>query len=398
METQKVIYTERVFHRGESRIRLIFPFDRDLARRIRILPDCKYSNTMKSWHIRDIDNYNNYLSATFKGEIAFRENEVKPSSGNDVNGFMAMDFRGSKTTTLKPVIRRRKKNRKLKPGKKEYPKEIEQFTEYLKFCRYSESTVKNYVSCIREFFDFHADVKPEDITKDHIVRFHNEYLLSANRTSSYQNMYISALKHFYHQLFNEKLNMDEIERPRREKALPQVLTKQEVVKIIRNIKNVKHKTIVSMIYSCGLRISEATNLKINDIDSTRMVVTVRGGKGRKDRQVGLSERMLEMLRTYYKMYRPKVYLFEGMDGNQYSPESIRNFFRRAVKQSTNKRGVSVHTLRHSFATHLLESGTDLRYIQQILGHKDPKTTQIYTHVSTRMLSKIISPFEDLDHI
>lgn len=175
-----------------------------------------------------------------------------------------------------------------------------------------------------------------------------------------------------------------------------MLDKSEVERLLNAVENLKHRTILCLIYSSGLRVGEAINLKVNDVDSARMVLQVRKAKGKKDRQVNLSEMILEMLRDYYKEYKPKQWLFESPDGGQYSQSSIRAVIRQAKARSGLKKPITPHILRHSYATHLLEGGTDLRYIQTLLGHRSSKTTEIYTHVSKRVISQIKSPLDDLN--
>jgi integrase/recombinase XerD len=187
-----------------------------------------------------------------------------------------------------------------------------------------------------------------------------------------------------------------LHRPKKEKTLPNVLSKEEVKMILEAHTNIKHKVMLSLIYSCGLRRSELLNLKPSDIDSKRGIVIIRKAKGKKDRIAPLSEKILILLREYYKLYKPQTWLFEGQEPNvQYDERSLSNVLNQALKKTSITKPVSLHWLRHSYATHLLESGTDLRYIQELLGHKSSKTTEIYTHVSTREIQKIKSPFDNL---
>ena len=189
--------------------------------------------------------------------------------------------------------------------------------------------------------------------------------------------------------------MDTFERPNKQRKLPIVLSASQVKRMIESTRNLKHKIIICLLYSAGLRKSELLGLKLNDIDSSRMVIQVQQGKGAKDRSVTLSPKVLEMLRDYYKAYKPKEYLIEGASGGSYSSESVGNMVKKAAKLAKIRKRVTAHTLRHSFATHLLESGVDLRYIQVLLGHKSSRTTEIYTHVSNHRLSTIESPIDKL---
>lgn len=187
-----------------------------------------------------------------------------------------------------------------------------------------------------------------------------------------------------------------VQRPKKERVLPNVLSEEEVATILKCAENLKHKAMLSLIYSSGLRLGELINLTIHDIDSKRMLIIIKQGKGKKDRVSLLSVKVLEILREYFKKYKPKDYLFEGQFGEQYSPTSVQKVFKIAKQKAGIKKKATVHTLRHSFATHLLEHGTDLRYIQSLLGHQSPKTTEIYTHITKRGLDKIKSPFDNLD--
>jgi integrase/recombinase XerD len=188
----------------------------------------------------------------------------------------------------------------------------------------------------------------------------------------------------------------EIERPLKARKLPMVLSEEEISNILSVTTNLKHKSILVTIYSCGLRLSELLNLKITDIQSDRHLLLVRDAKGNKDRTTLLSDTTLQLLRKYYLQYRPKEYLFEGLGGGPYSGKSIQHILQHSLAKAKICKPATPHTLRHSFATHLLENGTDLRYIQTLLGHSSPKTTELYAQVSTRSLKDIKSPIEKLN--
>jgi len=206
------------------------------------------------------------------------------------------------------------------------------------------------------------------------------------------NSAINALKFYYGNVLKKKF-IYEVKRPRKDKKLPVILSKEEVAKILSSVDNIKHKTILMLVYSAGLRVGEVVRLKPEDIDSKRMLIHIKGAKGRKDRYTLLSEKALEILRQYWRKYKPEKWLFGGAkEGRYLSIRSVDKIFRNACEKAGIKKDVSMHTLRHSFATHLLEGGTDLRYIQELLGHAHSKTTEIYTHVSTKSLGKITSPY------
>jgi len=266
----------------------------------------------------------------------------------------------------------------------------------LRMKRYSENTIRTYQAMFLIFMKAFKDHDLSGIRPDEIKQFLYYYMEEKDISSSYQNQLINAIKFYYEQVLKQPRQVYYLERPRKESRLPGVLSLEEVGALIKAIDNLKHRTIISLIYSGGLLISEAINLKITDIDSDRMQMRIEQAKGKKDRMTLLSKGVLELLREYYRQYRPKFWLFEGQTGEQYSVTNIQAVFRRAKEKAGIRKPATVHTLRHSFATHLLEKGTDLRYIQELLGHKSSKTTEIYTHVSQKKLSLIISPFDDVD--
>jgi site-specific recombinase XerD len=220
--------------------------------------------------------------------------------------------------------------------------------------------------------------------------------VNKKNSHSYQNQAINAIKFYYEVVLGLPHRFYAVDRPRKEFKLPEVLSEEETVRLINTINNLKHKAIVVTIYSCGLRLSELINLKISDIHSDRKMLLIKNAKGNKDRTTILSDDTLRLLRKYYLEYKPKVYLFEGQFGEQYSSTSVQVIIRNAAKTAKILKHVSPHTLRHSFATHLLENGTDLRYIQTLLGHSSPKTTEIYTRVSSKSLKEIKSPIDKLN--
>lgn len=272
----------------------------------------------------------------------------------------------------------------------------EEYTNKLRTLNYSYQTLKTYRAMFIDYINFYPEIEPEDLTKQHI----NDYIVylvrERNVSVSYQNQVINAVKFYYEKVLGRERETYYIERPEKPFRLPEVLSEEEVGLIFKNVGNLKHKSILYLIYAGGLRISEALNLQLTDILSDRHLIVVRNGKGRKDRTTLLSQKMLTLLRDYYKAYRPKKWLFEGPNGRQYSATSIRAILKSAVKKAGIRRRITPHTLRHSFATHLLERGTDLRYIQSLLGHGSSKTTEIYTHITKKGVEKIVSPLDHLD--
>ena len=242
-------------------------------------------------------------------------------------------------------------------------------------------------------------IKPKtsaEATNEDMQRFVYQYMIPRKLSFSYQNQAVNAAKLFFKTIKGSVLITEQLERPRHEHKLPNVLSKEEVAAILQVLVNQKHRTMLSLIYACGLRRGELLNLKPENVDSKRHLLLILNAKGKKDRVIPISDKVIMMLREYYKMYKPKTWLFEGQNaGEQYSDKSIQSVLKQALEKAKVSKPVTLHWLRHSYATHLLESGTDLRYIQELLGHKSSKTTEIYTHVTEKGLQKIKSPFDDL---
>lgn len=247
--------------------------------------------------------------------------------------------------------------------------------------RYSLNTQKIYLCYFKDFCQYFKDYDLDTIQKDQINSYLLELIKTKNISPSQQNQRINTIKFYYEKVLYREKEFYELNRPRKEKRLPKVLSKNEIKRIFDSTYNIKHKSILMLIYSSGLRRSELLNLKVKDIDSERMIIYINNGKGKKDRISLLSENLLHILRDYYKKYQPEQYLFEGQNGGMYSPTSVANILKKTTQKAGINKNVTLHMLRHSFATHLLEQGTDLRSIQELLGHSSSKTTEIYTHVS-----------------
>ena len=338
-------------HRGESRIAIYFEKNPDWIARMKQQEGSRWSQTLGVWHLPD----------TLENRMKFQiiETPIKrPSAEGTV--------------------------------------QIEKFRYWLLSKRYSENTIKTYTEALKSFLIFYNEKPVAEITNDDVVRYNNEYILNNNLSASYQNQIVNAIKLFFKTVLDTKIEFDKIHRPKRAKVLPNVLSKEEVKLILNAHSNIKHKMMLSLIYSCGLRCGELLALQPVHIDSKRNLVMLKNAKGKKDRITPLSPKILEMLREYFKVYQPTAYLFEGQKaGTSYDARSLQQVIKQAVQKAGISKPVTLHWLRHSYATHLLESGTDLRYIQELLGHNSSKTTEIYTHVSTKSLQQIKSPFDDL---
>lgn len=375
------IKVRKVVHNNENRIIISFPYEEELVLLIKKFEDARWSKTHRAWHIPQ-NKYN--ISDIFK---VFKNKawvDYRDFSRKDVlDTTVESGKRGAKTVLEEKISA-------------EAIEKIEKFRFWLHSRRYSPSTINTYLDSIRTFLRFYAFKKIQEIDNNDLIRFNNEYILANNYSASFQNQVVNAVKLFFKTIENSPLDIDAIPRPKRAKKLPNVLSKEEVKAILDTPTNIKHKAMLSLIYACGLRCGEILSLKPNDIDSKRNILHVKNAKGQKDRIVPLSEKIIVLLREYYKAAKPKYYLFEGQTkGNRYDARSLQNVLKQSIAKTKITKPVTLHWLRHSYATHLLESGTDLRYIQEILGHNSSKTTEIYTHVSTKSLQQIKSPFDFL---
>lgn len=272
---------------------------------------------------------------------------------------------------------------------------LTRYLETMMLKRYSYMTIKTYRNIFTQFLLHFEHKNPADITPDEIKQYCLYKIEAAKWSESYQNQVINALKFYYEKVLGQQRQFYEL-RPKKPQQLPQVFSEAEVVSLLQSVDNLKHKCILMLIYSAGLRLGELIQLRIDDINISQRLVFVKGGKGKKDRRTLLSEKMEIYLKKYLAEYRPQYWLFEGMDGGQYSARSVQAVFRRAVQKAGVNPYATVHTLRHSFATHLLEAGTDLRYIQDLLGHSSSKTTEIYTHISDQARKRLRSPLDNLE--
>jgi len=261
---------------------------------------------------------------------------------------------------------------------------------------YSHKTVKSYLSWIRSLVEFSKPKHPRDLTNQDI-RDYLIYLIDEKKYARASvNQAFNAIRFLYVELYKHDFVIENIPRPKRGRPLPKVLSEEEVIKLIDVTENLKHKAILLIIYSSGLRVGEAVKLRIEDIDSDRMLVHVRKAKNLKDRYTLLAPSMLEILREYYKEYKPQVWLFEGQrPGKSYTVRSVEKVFEKAKQKAGIIKPLTVHSLRHTFATHFVEQGGDIRVVQELLGHVQRKTTEIYLHISERTLQKLQSPLEQI---
>jgi site-specific recombinase XerD len=359
-----------VINHADKSFKVYFTFNKELVFEIKKIPFCKWYADEHCWTIPYSEKYLadiKRIAAQFSLNLVYHlasKPKIKPRpSRHDIENF------------------------RICP---------DEYISKLKELRYSQNTLDTYKHMFEEFINHYPDTQIQEITDTMIIDFLRYLVNERNISGSYQNQSINAIKFYFEKVLGGNRKVYTIDRPRKEKLLPEVLSEAEVVKILNATENLKHKAIFMTIYSAGLRIGEAINLKIKDIDSQRMQIKVVQGKGKKDRFTLLGNKTLEILRKYVAEYKPKDWLFEGVKGEQYSTSSIQANLKIAVDKTNIKKRITVHTLRHSFATHLLEAGTDIRYIQSLLGHSSGKTTEIYTHITTKGFDQIKSPLDKLE--
>ncbi len=370
---------------GKPQLLLYFSYDQDIINLIKTIPGARWSPEKKCWHIMDIYGSIENLNLRFQNKLEFVTRR-HPTLGRQK----------AETNRVLQIIKSEVKLADGEPAKT--PLNVtEEFSKTLALRQYSPKTISTYKSMFRSFMEFYREKELNEITGVEI----REYLLylaeKRKMSQSFQNQAINAIKFYYEQVLGRPNEKYYLHRPRPEHHLPTVLSEEEVSRILKQIKNLKHRCIIFLVYSAGLRLSEVVNLKISDIDSDRKIIHVEQGKGKKDRISLLSDKALIVLREYYKEYKPEAWLFEGPNNHsKYSDRSVQEIFKTALNKSGVRKKASIHTLRHSFATHLLERGTDLRYIQELLGHSSVKTTEIYTHMTRKGLDKIKSPLDNIE--
>ena len=369
MPHRRTITLSRTSHRLGKVIAVVFDYNPELGALIRQLPGARWSQSLKSWYIPENEFDLQRFFETFR-RTAW------------------VDYSGLKTGDIA-----------VEPPSPSLPSKINQvelpngYLEMLQQKRYSTNTQKIYTSYMRDFAAIFHMFDLTEVTKDQINRYILWLIREKGISPSQQNQRINAIKFYYEKVMGRPKEFYDIERPRRSFVLPKVLSEHEVLAILQASSNLKHKAILGTIYSAGLRRSELINLRIQDVQFDKHILYIRGGKGQKDRTSILSDSISIVLQRYLKRCKPNYWMFEGSNRSKYSTTSIARILNAAVEKAGIKKRVTPHMLRHSFATHLLEQGVDIRYIQTILGHESSKTTEIYTHVSTKSLAKIKSPLD-----
>lgn len=362
METAQARLTIKLHlleHDGKKRMFIEFPFNKEVTEAIREIPGRRWSQRKKMWHVAPTNKMYVLLKAK-------------------TNGLAVIDDA---------------KLRKQMQATKPVPAVPPAYIEKLRYKRYSPNTIKTYVSLFADFVKYFSACDLDKITEEQIKNY-QLYLVDKRKVSaSTQNQAINAIKFYYEKVLGQQRKEYWIDRPRKSRQLPKVLSENEVLAMLKATANLKHKSMIAVLYSAGLRMSELLHLRKEDVVFDKGIIFVRAGKGKKDRTTLLSANTAMVLKKYLDNYKPKYWLFEGPGGTGYTSTSVNSVIKEAAKKAGVNRRVTAHMLRHSFATHLLEQGVDVLYIQHLLGHYSPKTTAIYAHVSNKSLRKIISPLD-----
>lgn len=342
-------------HHDKSVIWIGFPYLKELVNHLKHHTKAKWSASHKKWYVPDVAFYRNLFGL-----------EVKSYGKTALDTIHAVN---------QPALNR--------------------YIEQLQLKGYSQNTIKTYVT---EFSQLLKTIKSFPVNQLSAEKLRSYFLYCINELKLSENMIhsrMNAVKFYFEQVLNREKLFLEIPRPKKPSTLPKAISTHDIKRMLGMVENTKHRLLLKLCYGMGLRVSEITNLKIADIDSKRTQVLVNQGKGKKDRYVNLPESILEELRAYYLQYKPKEFLFEGRYGVQYSVRSVQSVFKNAMKKAKINKKVGIHCLRHSYATHLIEQGTDIRFVQELLGHKDIKTTMIYTNLTDQTKRKIKSPLDTL---
>ena len=383
--------TVRLAHfvqQNERCIGIHFPYDTRLIAAAK-QAGAKWSASSRCWYLPNAPEQLRAIFSAFKGLVWV--------DGSALFNTKAPPIPARTTTRTAPERTSAEKEPPPPPPQMSAPQQdaLAAMQRKMEVARYSPNSIKTYLNATKQLFLHYPGKHPNAIRTEDIEAYQH-HLASGKASNSYLNQVVNAVRYYYMNVVGDKQRVTFIERPRKERKLPTVLSEAEVGSLLRAVENLKHRCILMLIYSAGLRLSELINLRLPDVATDRHQLIVRGGKGNKDRITLLSAKVMAPLLQYLDQYAPKEHLFEGSDGGAYSPRSVQLVFHRAKDKAGITTPATVHTLRHSFATHLLEKGTDLRYIQTLLGHSSSKTTEIYTHVSTKALGKIRSPLDDLD--
>lgn len=357
------MHIDLIRHKGQDRISLTFKYDADKISMVKTLPDARWSASMKCWHVAD--------SPETRNALGLEDSNIENKSSNK--------------ETVHPLITNHASS----------ADELLRYKRQLEIMAYSKSTQKCYLQVFQLFVRKIAPRHPSSLNKEEILDYLHGFMRTRRPSESYQNVVVNALKFWYEKVEGLPRTHYDLPRPRHTDPLPKVLSKEEVVSMFRLTENLKHRAMLMMAYGAGLRMNELLNLKLTDIDSKRLIIRINRGKGKKDRELPLPNLLLQTLRDYVRIHKPRLWLFEGQEpAKSYTARSAQMVIKQAAKRAGIHKPITMHMLRHSYATHLLESGTDIRYIQEALGHASIRTTEIYTHVAKDR--KPASPLENVE--
>ncbi len=373
--TTKSITLHHLMIKNERKIGIQFSPDKLIQDLLKGLPYCKWSKEYNMAYVANTPANLATLFTTFKGVAWINYNKFLTNRPINTNN---------------PEVNVTYYRERALPAN--YRRCPEAYLQRLELKRYANNTVKVYVQFFEQFINMYPDRALESLNEVDVRRY-LQTLINKNLSTSYLNQAINAIKFYYEGVLGMPNRFYDLERPRKERHLPKVISKEEILDIIAHANNLKHKCIIQLLYSSGLRRSELVQLKLEDIDSKRMLIHVKQAKNKKDRYTLLSTNVLADLRLYCEQWQPSNYLFEGMHGQPYSPVSVLKVVKSAAERAGIRTRVTPHMLRHSFATHLLEAGTDIRQIQVLLGHSSTKTTEIYTHVANHTFTAIKNPLD-----
>ncbi len=381
------IILKPLYHRKQESIGIYCTLNAVLNNLIKIVPDVRWSRTHGCWYIPlDRKHYMQLLQSVGN----------KAAVNNQSLVVYLQQRKAVILQTDKPVSKPTVTLITTYPLHQHNLKALTDYKNMLLLKAYSSNTIRNYCNAFHHLLRLLHQIHVADLTKTQIM----SYLLWLITKQGYKEMHvhvtINAIKFYFEKVLGRQAEFYDIPRPKKPFKLPEILAGEEVSNLIQKVENLKHRAMLMTGYSAGLRVSEIVSLTVKDIDSKRMMIHIHGAKGKKDRMVPLSKKLLLTLREYFLQYKPKSYLFEGQYGGAYSTRSVQLILIAAKKKAGITKKGSVHSLRHSYATHLMESGTDIRFIQDLLGHNSIKTTMRYTHVSKREIGKIESPLDKLN--
>ena len=354
----KSVLLKRTRHDSKWHLTIQFPYDRGTIDRVKQIPGVYFSWSMKCWLTEIRESLVEEIKAKLDGYANVDISQLRELNVQQAEAIHLLE--------VKLILK-----------------------------GYAENTLKTYRQHFKEFLLYNIGKNPPEISEQEIRSYLLHLITERKLSRSSQNQAINAIKFYYEYILNQDRKVYCLDRPMKERRLPEVISQVEMMSILDNIHNLKHRLMIMMIYAAGLRRGELLRLRVGDVSVDRCVVFIRGGKGKKDRQSTFAKSMVPMLAEYLSRYAPKYWLFEGVKGDQYGESSLRQILKTATARAGIKKVVRLHTLRHSFATHLLESGTSTRYIQVLLGHESSRTTEIYTHVTHFGLDKIQSPLDQL---